>query len=230
MAPAWGQPGATRQHRREALLGKLLPLSTRSRSILAPLPRRSRSRLARSSRFFRRTMAFEPPPRSGFGHWARTPRARLAITAVMLMALVWWGSNYRSARHDEESRAASAELQRLTLLYLDIGSARDELRRRANAMAARFFADSPPLPVALTQPTPAKAAINPPTHMVAAAIDPAPQPAAALVPVALGDETVVEDGPAEQTVEVQKGDTLLDVLLNAGVTQAQAHDAVDALK
>ena len=175
-------------------------------------------------------MVFEPPPRSGIGHWSRTPQARIAITAVMLMALLWWGSNYRSARHDEESRAASAELQRLTLLYLDIGSARDELRRRANAMAARFFADSPPLPVALTQPTPAKAAVNPPTHMVAAAIEPAPQPAAALVPVALGDETVVEDGPAEQTVEVQKGDTLLDVLLNAGVTQAQAHDAVDALK
>src|SRR5882757_9539356 len=173
-----GQPGASRQHRREALLGKLLPLSTRSRSILAPLPRRSRSRLARSSRFFRRTMVFEPLPRSGFSHWSRTPQARIAITAVMLMALVWWGSNYRSARHDEESRAASAELQRLTLLYLDIGSARDELRRRANAMAARFFAESPPLPVALTQPTPAKAAMaNPPTHMVAAAIEPAPQSA-----------------------------------------------------
>src|SRR5262249_50493110 len=151
--------------------------------------------------------------------------------AVWLRAFVGGGPTYRPARHDEESRAASAELQRLTLLYLDIGSARDELRRRANAVAARFFAEPPPLPVAFTQPTPAKAATaNPPTHMVAAAIDPTPQPAAAVVPVALGDGTVVEDGPAEQTVEVQKGDTLLDVLLNAGVTQAQAHDAVDALK
>jgi hypothetical protein len=88
-------------------------------------------------------MVFEPPPRSGISHWSRTPQARIAITAVMLMALFWWGSNYRSARHDEESRAASAELQRLTLLYLDIGSARDELRRRANAVAARFFRATP---------------------------------------------------------------------------------------
>jgi len=173
-------------------------------------------------------MVFEPPPRSGLSHWSRTPQARIAISAVMLIALLWWGANYHTDRRDEESRAASAELQRLSLLYLDIGSARDELRRRANAVAARFFAESPPPRVVSARTT--AAMIDMPLPAVAATHEPEPEVAAAVVPaVVVDDETIVEDGPAEQTVEVQKGDTLLEVLLNAGVTQAQAHDAVDAL-
>jgi murein DD-endopeptidase MepM/ murein hydrolase activator NlpD len=174
-------------------------------------------------------MVFEPPPRSGLGHWSRTPQARIAVSAVMVMALLWWGVNHQTLRRDQESRTASAELERLTLLYLDIGSARDELRRRANAVAARFFAAAPPLPSAPLAHGSAATTLPPPASALAPdhPREPLLALAAATAPV---EETLIEDGPAEQTVEVQKGDTLLDLLLNAGVAQAQAHDAVDALK
>jgi murein DD-endopeptidase MepM/ murein hydrolase activator NlpD len=177
--------------------------------------------------------------------------------AAVLVGLLWSGRNYREARYEEESRAASAELQRLAQLYLDVGHARDELRRRADAMAARFFPSAAaPAPAGTPPSTPASiqlAAATPPAPAAPAAPSSEPTPAtAAAVPAAPAgfamtptlltetttadsrpapaDETVVEDGPVEQTVEVQKGDTLLSLLLAAGVARAQAHDAVTALR
>lgn len=221
-------------------MGKNKLFRSRSRYRIAPLSRRSTT--FRSSR---RPLVFSAGSRVGAVRWSRTPQARFALMAVVLVGLVWSGRNYREARYEEESRAASAELQRLAQLYLDVGHAREELRRRADAMAARFFpradlpataspaAPGPSAPASLsparTAPPPVGLAMTPTLlpEPAAAPVAAAPAGAAARAPA---DEPVVEDGPVEQTVEVQKGDTLLSLLLDAGVARAQAHDAVAALR
>jgi murein DD-endopeptidase MepM/ murein hydrolase activator NlpD len=211
---------------------------------LAPLPRRFTSRTLSP----RGRLIFAAAPRSGAARWSRSPQ-RLAMMALVLLGLLWSGRNYREARYEEESRAASAELQRLAQLYLDVGHARDELRRRADAMASRFFprvaapaaapaeaaaAPSAPaaVPAATATATAAAAAVTvvPVTAPVGLAMSPTLPPETATASAAPADEPVVEDGPVEQVVEVQKGDTLLSLLLDAGVTRTQAHDAVTALR
>ncbi|MFO1058085.1 MAG: peptidoglycan DD-metalloendopeptidase family protein [Dongiaceae bacterium] len=237
-------------------MGKNAIFRSRSRFRLAPLSRRSRYTISSS----RRRPIFSGGPRSGVARWTRTPQAKLALMAVVLLGLLWSGRNYREARYEEESRAAGAELQRLASLYLDVSHAREELRRRADAMAARFFpraASAPPpaapaatlptatlpnatLPNAVTPTVAPPAASSPPALQLAAvpavpagfAMTPTllPENASADAGPAPAEEMVVEDGPVEQTVEVQKGDTLLSLLLAAGVARAQAHNAVTALR
>lgn len=43
-------------------------------------------------------------------------------------------------------------------------------------------------------------------------------------------KTAVSLAPVERTVRISKGDTLMDLLLNAGVPGSEAHDAIDAIR
>jgi len=60
-----------------------------------------------------------------------------------------------------------------------------------------------------------------------------PRPTASQVadvePAAGSDAEDADPNVVEEVVEVRRGDTLLEVLVNAGVSQAEAYDAVDAL-
>jgi len=102
---------------------------------------------------------------------------------------------------------------------------------------SRYAAEPPPVAVAaatLPAPTAAVARTDPaadrPSFAPVAARQPV-LPVAGVITAAVEEEAVVEEpeAPLVKVIEVEKGDTLIDILLASGVDRAEAVDAIGAL-
>jgi murein DD-endopeptidase MepM/ murein hydrolase activator NlpD len=116
----------------------------------------------------------------------------------------------------------------------------------AGITSALYLADQgtiPPSPVAAIDE--ATSPDTPPAALAEALadIEPAARPAGSWVAIDPGDFRLSETGPEptetaedeeiaseQRVVMVRRGDTLLDLLLNAGIARAEAHEAVSALR